>query len=73
MRNGKVKKSVDEDEVSMKATVAGEVLGISKKKLAALLSSGALPFERDSLDSRVKRVRKSDVRRLQQQGLGKVA
>lgn len=76
MRNGKIKeikKAVDDDGVWMKVKAARSVLGISRMKMAALLRSRELPYEIDSMDKRIKRVRKADVERLQRQGLQKVA
>ena len=76
MQNGKIKeikKAVDDDGVWMKVKAARNVLGISRTKMAALLRSRELPYEVDSMDKRIKRVRKTDVERLQRQGLQKVA
>lgn len=43
------------------ASEARRMLGISGNKMAALIRSGALPYEQDPLDHRVKLVRRKDV------------
>lgn len=45
-------------------TEARKILGISANKMAALISSGVLPFEQDELDHRVKLVRRKNVENL---------
>jgi hypothetical protein len=40
---------------------ARRILGISANKMSALIGSGALPYEQDPLDRRVKLVKRSDV------------
>jgi hypothetical protein len=40
------------------------MLGISANKMASLISSGALPYEQDPLDHRVKLVNSKDVEEL---------
>ena len=45
----------------IKAAEARRILGISANKMASLLSSGALPYEQDPLDHRVKLVSRKDV------------
>ncbi len=57
----------------MKVVEAQKCLGVSKKKMASLLAEGALPFQLDPLDKRVKLVRRSDVERLMEPRLGKAA
>jgi hypothetical protein len=43
---------------------AREILGVSKKKMAALIADGDLATESDPLDKRVKLVRRADVEAL---------
>jgi hypothetical protein len=57
----------------LKVTEAQKMLGVSKKKMASLLSDGTLSFEVDPLDKRVKLVKPADVERLMEPRLGKVA
>ena len=57
----------------LKVVEAQKRLGVSKKKMAALLAEGTLPFQLDPLDKRVKLVRRSDVERLMESRLGKAA
>ena len=45
----------------MKVAEARKILGISANKMASLISSGALPYEQDPLDHRVKLVSRQDV------------
>jgi hypothetical protein len=52
------------ENARIKATEAQKMLGISKQKMADLLSEGIIPFELDPLDKRVKLVRLEDVTRL---------
>ncbi len=40
---------------------ARRILGISANKMSALIGSGALPYEHDPLDRRVKLVKRVDV------------
>ena len=47
---------------------ARKILGISSNKIAHLVSTGALPFETNPLDRRVKLVRLRDVQALQRIG-----
>ena len=51
-------------EERIKVTEAQRLLGVSKKKMASLLSEGTLPFELDPLDKRVKLINRADVDRL---------
>jgi hypothetical protein len=48
----------------MKVTEVQRLLGVSKKKMAALLAEGTLPYVLDPLDKRVKLVKRADVERL---------
>ena len=48
----------------MSATEARKALGISANKMAALISSGTLPYEQDPLDHRVKLINRGDVESL---------
>lgn len=48
----------------IKVAEARRILGISANKMAALIGSGALPYEQDPLDHRVKLVRRKDVEEL---------
>lgn len=57
----------------IKVTEAQRLLGVSKKKMASLLSEGTLAFETDPLDKRVKLVKMVDVERLMEPRLRKVA
>lgn len=58
---------------TIKVTEAQKLLGVSKKKVAALLAEGTLPYELDPLDKRVKLVKLGDVERLMEPRLRKVA
>ncbi len=58
---------------TIKVTEAQKLLGVSKKKVAALLAEGTLPYELDPLDKRVKLVKLADVERLMEPRLRKVA
>jgi hypothetical protein len=60
-------------EQLLKVTDAQKVLGVSKKKMAALLAEGTIPYQLDALDKRVKLIRIDDVNRLMEQRLGKAA
>lgn len=51
------------------ATVAREMLGINKVMLARLLGDGTLPFVPDTLDKRIKWVRRSDIEALKQRSV----
>lgn len=57
----------------IKVTEAQKLLSVSKKKMASLLAEGALPYELDPLDKRVKLVRLADVNRLMELRLRKAA
>ena len=48
----------------MKVTEVQRLLGVSKKKMAALLAEGTLPYTLDPLDKRVKLISRADVDRL---------
>lgn len=48
----------------IKVTQAQKLLGVSKKKIAALIVEGVLPYELDVLDKRVKLLHLADVQRL---------
>lgn len=48
----------------MKVMEVQRLLGVSKKKMAALLAEGTLPFTLDPLDKRVKLINRVDVERL---------
>ena len=48
----------------MKVMEVQRLLGVSKKKMAALLAEGTLPFTLDPLDKRVKLINRADVERL---------
>ena len=48
----------------IKVAEAREMLGVSKKKMAALLTEGVLPYQVDVLDKRVKWLLLTDVERL---------
>lgn len=48
----------------IKTIEAQKVLGVSKRKMAALLAEGTIPFASDPLDKRVKLVKLSDVEKL---------
>ncbi len=52
---------------------AQKLLGVSKKKIAALIESGELPAEPDPLDRRFKLVKRSDVEALQAKSLKRAA
>lgn len=52
---------------------AQKLLRVSKKKIAALLAEGSIPFQVDILDKRVKLVKLEDVKRLIELRLGKAA
>jgi hypothetical protein len=60
-------------EQLVKVTQAQKLLQVSKKKMAALLAEGTLPYQTDVLDKRVKLVRLGDVQRLIELRLGKAA
>ena len=45
-------------------TEARKILGISANKMAALISSGTIPYEQDLLDHRVKLIQRKDVEKL---------
>ena len=62
MSSSKMMASGDSD--LMNATEARKILGISANKMAALISSGALPYEQDPLDHRVKLISRKDVENL---------
>lgn len=57
----------------IKVTEAQKMLGVSKKKMASLLSEGTLSYETDPLDKRVKLVKLIDIERLMEPRLRKVA
>jgi hypothetical protein len=57
-------KSVFMKKTLIKTTEAQKILGISKKKMSALLAEGALNFTCDPLDKRVKLVKMTDVEKL---------
>lgn len=61
------------DNQRLTVTDAKKMLGVSKKKIAALLADGVLPFETDILDKRVKLVKLIDIEKLQEQRLRKAA
>jgi predicted site-specific integrase-resolvase len=48
----------------MKVTEVQRLLGVSKKKMAALLAEGTLPYSLNPLDKRVKLINRTDVERL---------
>ena len=48
----------------LKVSDAQKMLGVSKKKIASLLSEGLLPYQLDVLDKRLKLVKVEDVERL---------
>ena len=48
----------------MTTTEARKLLGVSKKKMSALLAEGVLPFREDPLDKRVKLVYSADLDKL---------
>ena len=48
----------------MKVMEVQRLLGVSKKKMAALLAEGTLPYTLDPLDKRVKLINRADVERL---------
>jgi hypothetical protein len=48
----------------MKVTEVQRLLGVSKKKMAALLAEGTLPYILNPLDKRVKLINRADVERL---------
>jgi hypothetical protein len=48
----------------MKVTEVQRLLGVSKKKMAALLAEGTLPYTLNPLDKRVKLINRADVERL---------
>jgi hypothetical protein len=48
----------------MTTTEARKLLGVSKRKMSALLAEGTLPFREDPLDKRVKLVNAADLERL---------
>ena len=62
MSSSKMMASGDSD--LMNATEARKILGISANKMAALISSGTLPYEQDPLDHRVKLISRRDVENL---------
>lgn len=58
-------KSVDmRNSELIKVAEARKLLGVSANKMAALIGSGAIPFEQDPLDHRVKLVSRKDVQKL---------
>jgi hypothetical protein len=57
----------------IKTVEAQKVLGISKKKMSALLAEGAIPFTCDPLDKRVKLVNISDLEKLRTVKMPKAA
>ena len=61
------------DEQVVKVTEAQKLLRVSKKKMAALLAEGVIPYQVDVLDKRVKLIRLDDVNRLIGSRLGKAA
>jgi hypothetical protein len=52
---------------------ARELLGVGKRKMAALIAAGTLPTEPDPLDKRIKLVRIADVDALRARSTKKVA
>ena len=62
MSSSKIMASGDTD--LMNATEARKILGVSANKMAALISSGTLPYEQDPLDHRVKLISRKDVENL---------
>ena len=62
MSSSKIMASGDTD--LMNATEARKILGVSANKMAALISSGTLPYEQDPLDHRVKLISRRDVENL---------
>ncbi|MDX6711728.1 MAG: hypothetical protein QOH96_2744 [Blastocatellia bacterium] len=61
------------NEQLVNVTEAQKLLRVSKKKIAALLAEGSIPYQVDILDKRVKLVRLEDVKRLIELRLGKAA
>jgi hypothetical protein len=61
------------NEQLVNVTEAQKLLRVSKKKIAALLAEGSIPYQVDILDKRVKLVRLDDVKRLIELRLGKAA
>jgi hypothetical protein len=57
----------------VKVTEAQKLLRVSKKKMAALLAEGALPYQVDILDKRVKLLKLDDIQRLIELRLRKAA
>jgi hypothetical protein len=57
----------------IKVTEAQKALGVSKKKMASLISEGTLNFTLDPLDKRVKLIRLADVERLLEMRIRKAA
>jgi hypothetical protein len=58
-------KSVDMGNSELiKVAEARKLLGVSANKMAALIGSGAIPFEQDPLDHRVKLVSRKDIEKL---------
>jgi hypothetical protein len=61
------------NEQLVNVTEAQKLLRVSKKKIAALLAEGSIPYQVDILDKRVKLVRLEDVKKLIELRLGKAA
>lgn len=51
-------------QIQIKVAEARIILGVSKKKMAALLTEGVLPYRVDVLDKRIKWLWLADVQRL---------
>jgi predicted site-specific integrase-resolvase len=54
----------DQQSELMKVTEVQRLLGVSKKKMAALLAEGTLSYTLNPLDKRVKLINREDVERL---------
>lgn len=56
-----LKAMIPKDSELVTVAEARQILGISANKMSALIGSGALPYEQDPLDRRVKLVKRIEV------------
>lgn len=56
-----LKAVIPKDSELVTVAEARQILGISANKMSALIGSGALPYEQDPLDRRVKLVKRVEV------------
>jgi len=63
----------EERDQLLKVREAQRMLGVSKKKMAALIAEGTLSYVRDPLDKRVKLLRRADIEKLIDQRMREAA